>query len=161
MENQNSKLGVVLCVRDQGGVVKTQNISCQLFCGNRVGEVCHSGCNYFLSGSEKEGIKIYKNVIINDEACDLVFVRLMKEKISIIELHKKKFEEIFTLLCQQGLSKSEERILKMKVAGFRVREIARLLFISEATVKSHLLHAYQKIGSELLNRIRLLQKEKP
>jgi DNA-binding NarL/FixJ family response regulator len=45
-----------------------------------------------------------------------------------------------------ALSKRELEVLRLVAGGAGNREIARLLFISEATVKTHLLHLYDKLG---------------
>jgi DNA-binding NarL/FixJ family response regulator len=44
------------------------------------------------------------------------------------------------------LSPRELEILQLVAVGTANREIARQLFISEATVKTHLLHIYEKLG---------------
>ena len=44
------------------------------------------------------------------------------------------------------LSRRELEVLRLVAAGSGNREIARRLFISEATVKTHLLHLYDKLG---------------
>jgi len=45
-----------------------------------------------------------------------------------------------------ALSKRELEVLRLVAGGSGNREIARRLFISEATVKTHLLHLYDKLG---------------
>jgi DNA-binding NarL/FixJ family response regulator len=45
-----------------------------------------------------------------------------------------------------ALSKRELEVLRLVAGGAGNREIARRLFISEATVKTHLLHLYAKLG---------------
>jgi DNA-binding NarL/FixJ family response regulator len=45
-----------------------------------------------------------------------------------------------------GLSKRELEVLRLVASGANNRTIARQLFISEATVKTHLLHLYAKLG---------------
>lgn len=47
---------------------------------------------------------------------------------------------------REALSPREMEILRLIAAGNTNREIARKLFISEATVKTHLLHIYEKLG---------------
>ena len=44
------------------------------------------------------------------------------------------------------LSKREVEVLELIARGSTNREAARVLFVSEATVKTHLLHAYAKLG---------------
>ena len=46
---------------------------------------------------------------------------------------------------QDALSQRELEILALVAAGTTNREIAGELFISEATVKTHLLHIYEKL----------------
>ena len=48
--------------------------------------------------------------------------------------------------AQEPLSQREFEVLEMVAGGATNREAAAQLFISEATVKTHLLHAYAKLG---------------
>ncbi|MEV0402096.1 response regulator transcription factor [Actinoallomurus sp. NPDC050550] len=45
-----------------------------------------------------------------------------------------------------ALSKREREVLALVADGTTNREVARRLFVSEATVKTHLLHIYDKLG---------------
>lgn len=47
---------------------------------------------------------------------------------------------------EQALSAREVEILELLAQGLGNRELARKLFISEATVKTHLVHIYSKLG---------------
>jgi DNA-binding NarL/FixJ family response regulator len=49
---------------------------------------------------------------------------------------------------QQALSAREIEIVQALSTGASNKELARSLFISEATVKTHLVHIYQKLGVE-------------
>jgi len=44
------------------------------------------------------------------------------------------------------LSQRELQVLELVAQGSTNREAANLLFVSEATVKTHLLHIYAKLG---------------
>jgi DNA-binding NarL/FixJ family response regulator len=48
--------------------------------------------------------------------------------------------------AQDALSQRELDVLRLVADGSPNREVARKLFISEATVKTHLLHLYDKLG---------------
>ena len=48
---------------------------------------------------------------------------------------------------EEGLSGREVEVLELVARGKSNREIAGALWISEATVKSHLLHVYDKLGA--------------
>lgn len=60
--------------------------------------------------------------------------------------------EVVNLLAQrvgrpeQSLSTRELEILRALATGSSNKELANQLFISEATVKTHLIHIYQKLG---------------
>jgi DNA-binding NarL/FixJ family response regulator len=49
--------------------------------------------------------------------------------------------------AEQQLTDRELKVLRLVAAGTTNREAARQLFISEATVKTHLLHVYAKLGT--------------
>lgn len=55
-----------------------------------------------------------------------------------------------------GLSERETEVLTLVAAGRTNREIARELFLSEATVKTHLVHAYGKLGAD--NRVSAVER---
>ena len=47
---------------------------------------------------------------------------------------------------ETALSERETEILRLLATGASNRQLARTLFISEATVKTHLVHIYEKLG---------------
>lgn len=55
-----------------------------------------------------------------------------------------------------GLSPREKEVASLLVQGLSVKEMADASFVSEATIKTHLLHLYRKSGAK--NRIGFLQK---
>jgi ATP/maltotriose-dependent transcriptional regulator MalT len=48
--------------------------------------------------------------------------------------------------AQEALSERELDVLRLIAGGANNREAAAQLFISESTVKTHLLHIYEKLG---------------
>ncbi len=48
--------------------------------------------------------------------------------------------------AKEAVSERELEVLQLIARGFSNREAAAHLFISEATVKNHLLHIYTKLG---------------
>jgi DNA-binding CsgD family transcriptional regulator len=58
-----------------------------------------------------------------------------------------------------GLSAREREILELLKQGLTNRQIARALFISEATVKVHLRHAFKKLGVRTRTEAALLSRD--
>jgi ATP/maltotriose-dependent transcriptional regulator MalT len=48
--------------------------------------------------------------------------------------------------ARDGLSRRELEVLRLVAHGVPTREAAATLFVSEATIKTHLLHIYDKLG---------------
>ena len=48
--------------------------------------------------------------------------------------------------ARDGLSQRELEVLRLVANGVPTREAAATLFVSEATIKTHLLHIYDKLG---------------
>jgi ATP/maltotriose-dependent transcriptional regulator MalT len=47
---------------------------------------------------------------------------------------------------QEPVSGREREVLRLVARGASNREVARALFVSEATIKSHLINVYRKLG---------------
>lgn len=78
----------------------------------------------------------------------------------------KVFEEFLKLAPTRGhpesikcLSKREKEVLRLVAQGFKNRDIAESLYISETTVKTHLYHIFEKLGVEDRLKAALLVKE--
>ena len=76
------------------------------------------------------------------------FLMSMKEK-----------EHISKLRSRFNLSDREVEVLQYLVNGFSNREIAEMMYIAEATVKSHVAHIFDKLGVDNRVRVILLLKE--
>ena len=57
------------------------------------------------------------------------------------------------------LSKREREVLSLVAQGFKNRDIAESLYISETTVKTHLYHIFEKLGVEDRLKAALLARE--
>lgn len=74
--------------------------------------------------------------------------------------------EVVNLLAQrvgqpeQSLSTRELEILRALATGSSNKELANQLFISEATVKTHLIHIYQKLGVDTRTAAVTVAREK-
>jgi DNA-binding CsgD family transcriptional regulator len=71
----------------------------------------------------------------------------------------KEKEHISKLRSRFNLSDREVEVLQYLVNGFSNREIAEMMYIAEATVKSHVAHIFDKLGVDNRVRVILLLKE--
>ena len=60
----------------------------------------------------------------------------------------------FELSCQYGFTKREEEICELLAQGNNVADIAQLLVLSPATIKTHMAHIYKKMGVHSIQQFR-------
>lgn len=148
-------LGV--CVKDQEKMVVYQNQLSINMCGDLQGKVCDKGCMSLYHQIEEcnaisQGMKLFKNTDIDESKVDAMIVN-DGDKIAtfIYPLDEKqdKYQQQEKFLTERGLTKSEIRIMQMVLGGLTNAEIAEKLFISKATLKTHLNNAYKKLPSSM------------
>lgn len=155
MEVISHSLGV--CVKGQDKTVVFQNQLSVDLCGNLTGKVCEKGCMNLYHQVEEcsaisQGMKLFKNTDIDGAKVDAMIVN-DGEKISTfiypLDETQDKFIEQEKFLIGRGLTKSETRIMQMVLIGLTNAEIAEKLFISKATLKTHLNNAYKKLPASM------------
>lgn len=146
----HSKLGV--CVKDKESTVTYQNDVCIKLCGNRMSEKCHDSCmkNYPVDAPLviNQGMKLIKNtetingkadaVVINDGETITTLLYDLEDKSKNIQIT---LEEIKT----NDLTRSEMTIIELILQGLSKKEITKKLFVSDATIKTHLNNIYKKL----------------
>lgn len=147
----NEKLSI--CELGPGDVVRRQNIACRTLCGKRVGSRCTDGCRKILLGASEQQLISRENVILHGREANLIELRTSHSKLVFAELHQNAYRDAFSRLASLGLTPAEQRVARMKYSGFSIRDIAGALFVSPSTIKTHLLHAYQKLPSSVVTKI--------
>lgn len=146
MATQGNKLKLGTCIKNIKKEVLFQDELCLEVCGKMLGAVCDKGCmsNYaglsgmtLIKNSENEN-NIVDAVVINDGKT-LTTLFYMKNKNE--EARKEEIER----LKSHGLSKSEMSIFILVMDGWRNSQIAKELFISKGTLKTHLNNIYKKL----------------
>lgn len=155
MQNENSisnESSFGKCICDRTGQVIEQNNFIQKLCGNKIGEICLNGCRQFLRPEDKYEVSLLK-------------YRTLHGKCFHITGHKNKNEEMIILqpvasnnyFNLDSLSPKEREIAELMLNGLMNSEIVKKLQITKATLKTHINHIYQKIGSEFkIQRLELL-----
>lgn len=138
------KLGT--CVKNQNREVLSQDDLCKNTCGDMVGAVCSKGCMF--SYSQLSGMTLFKNSIVDNNTVDALVINDGETLTTLIYLNIKSEEEIDAekkKLYSFGLSKSEVSIFILVLEGKKNSQIIKELFISKATLKTHLNNGYKKL----------------
>lgn len=148
-----------LCIKERDGTVTFQDANCATLCGDKRGTVCREGCmeNFRLAAVDdafERGIRVLKNLECNgqtgidavlvSDGCEII--TLLYDKREQIELQIKRLEEL-------GLTRGELAVTRLALHGLSNREIGEKLFISTATVRTHLNNIYKKLPPELKTKI--------
>lgn len=149
----NSNLGI--CVKDQNKKVISQNEQCIKLCGDRINQTCEVGCmkeyNTNMPKSFAIGMTLFENVKSENGLMDTVVIN-DGQNLTTIAYDKTKHSEVIKKDIEKAkmydLTKSELNILELVLSGKKNREIAKELFISEATLKTHLNNIYKKLPKE-------------
>ena len=150
-------LNVGICVKNLKREVLSQNQLCIDSCDNMIGKICDKGCmNNFDAeknpGTElNEGMTLIKNSPANDGYVDAVVINDGQNLTTLIYPLENKLigiDKASSQLSQFGLTKSEVAIFKMVMQGTNNNEICKVLFISRATLKTHLNNIYKKLPIE-------------
>jgi DNA-binding CsgD family transcriptional regulator len=156
MKNLNAQLGV--CIKKLDREVISQNEMCQQTCGDMVGKICEKGCMTHYSPSQSsqeapqnnlnEGMTLAKNSIVDKNLVDAVVINDGKTLTTILyslEEKMKSIDQNQEQLKNFGLTKSEITIFTMVMQGSKNFQICKALFISKATLKTHLNNIYKKL----------------
>lgn len=144
-----SHLGV--CVKDGGRKVLFQNELCIAKCGNMQGRVCSGSCIEKYSetcaskGVAADGFLLFPKLALQDGIADAMMVRTGDEILTLLYPLEDKNSEKMEFYREKGLTKSELNIMSLLLSGLTNTEIAKKLFISKATLKTHINNVYKKI----------------
>lgn len=140
----NLELG--LCKKNSNREVIFQDEMCLQICGNVTGQICTKGCmaNY----APIEGMTLVKNSAVENNVVDAVVINDGTSITTLLYSIDKTAEEVEVdekKLISFGLSKSEVVIFLLVMKGKMNSQIQKHLFISKATLKTHLNNIYKKL----------------
>ncbi|MBO9665338.1 MAG: helix-turn-helix transcriptional regulator [Bdellovibrio sp.] len=153
--NLGAKLGV--CIKSQNKEVLFQNECSLQTCGNMTGQVCSKACMSLYREVEEcsaisEGMRLFKNVDVDGHKVDAMIVNDGSQVITFmypLDTDQDKFAKQEEFFISRGLTRSELRIMQMVLQGMTNAQIAEKLFISKATLKTHLNNAYKKLPASM------------
>lgn len=146
------KLGI--CTRNSSNEVIFQNDVSQKMCGSKLGTTCSSVtcadmCKQVeASAPVQDGMKLFKAQHVEGNFVDVMMVKDGDNMMTMLyplqnESEKTAAQQAF--FVDKGLTPSEIRIMQMAMQGMTNQQIADKLFISKATLKTHLNNAYKKL----------------
>lgn len=134
------------CIKNAEREVLFQNGLCLKTCGDMAGQVCTKGCMSIYS--PVSGMTLIKNSFVDNHTVDAVVINDGKTLTTILYLNEKSEDEREkenAHLLSFGLSKSELAIFVKVLEGKKNAQIIKELFISKATLKTHLNNVYKKL----------------
>ena len=148
--------GVGVCVINNDGVVIYQNTlvasSCSDICGKECKAKSNILCKYvdsFSKGTVRIPIqqihgKYYDVIGVSMKDCRMVYlVPIQNDKVELLQ----ELEVI-------ALTSKEKEVAALMIAEFSREEIARVLHVSENTIKTHVKNIYAKIPPKISELIR-------
>ncbi len=139
-----------ICRRDVSGQVVEQNAACTRICGNREGVICKDNCVEhvdFAATLANKKTKLVNGRMIGEQAYDIVISPYATGATTLLlEVERPKQSDFMQALRDYALTKRELVVAKMIGQGFTNREISAKLYISLATVKTHINRIYSKLG---------------
>ena len=147
-----------MCIRNSKNEVLFQNEASQKLCGSKAPGVCgNTACADMMKQVEEtapvqDGMKLHKGQHIEGQFVDVMLVKDGENMITCLypiknEAEKASAQEAF--FVNKGLTPSEIKIMQMVGQGLKNQEIADKLFISKATLKTHLNNAYKKLPASM------------
>ena len=150
------------CRQSKEGRVLEQNAKCIKICGNKLGTLCTEGCqklrldNKLLQITERP-IEIVPQKYFNSLDTSAVILNDGDSNITLLSNLKKLSKLHISELKKFGLSKQELMIIRLRSLGHTNKEISNVLYISQATVHTHLNNIYKKIPNSWRVWIRQLK----
>lgn len=143
-----------ICIKSKDTTVEYQNSKCEKICGNQLGQKCGKGCIAKLKADNsnqvfKSGFKLYRNLTIDSDNVESVIAQDGEKIITLLMNSRGIIQQQLDLIKKFNLSGAEMNILKKFLEGSSNSEIAKELFISKSTLRTHLNNIYKKLPADL------------
>lgn len=146
--------GLIYCVKDENTKVLFQNEACIKRCSDLKDQPCAKGCMQFYSKlspstKNKNGFHFFEKRNIDGDNFDIAILRKPGLIVSYLHPAQDLTETSKKLLNTPTLTKREKEILSLRLEkGLTLNEIYKKLFISKATLKTHLNNINKKLAKK-------------
>ncbi len=154
-----SESSVGICVKDRQRKILFQNSLCIKKCGNKMGGSCGGPCiqKYDKLCAEKkikvEGFCHFPRVRCQNGIVDFVVVSDDEQFLTLLSPLEEKHQAKIECYKDRNLTKCETKVASLILEGLSNAQIAKRLFISKATLKTHINNINKKIPPEMGPRI--------
>jgi DNA-binding CsgD family transcriptional regulator len=149
--------GLAVCVKDAEKKVLFQTRACKRVCSDLVGQVCNKGCmkDYLSSpAAENESrVQYLGRLTVDGRICESTVI---DDGVNITTVFRplEAIEKFMASMNSYPLSKREREIVLRILNGRSNQQIAKELFVSVATVKTHINNIYKKLPVEAKDWLR-------
>lgn len=139
-----------ICIKSQDAVVEFQNQKCFDLCGDQLNKKCEKGCMLRYAKSKADAAfdhsyKIIKNIESDGVLVDAIMINDGQNLTTLLLEKNLAVEEQMIQISKFKLSTSEMNVMEKYLLGISNHEISKQLFISKATLRTHLNNIYKKI----------------
>ncbi len=106
----------------------------------------------------REGVHFFPNIKMGNQLFDVVFMGENQYRVNLLHPLRKTYDNWLKRFKGRGLSGREMEIVRLCLQGFTNAKITQKLFISKATLKTHLNNIYKKIPEIRSENWRRLRK---
>jgi DNA-binding CsgD family transcriptional regulator len=144
--------GLVYCLKDEQTKVLYQNEACVKLCSDLEGQPCSKGCMGYFSketatNKDRNGFHFFEKRNIEGKNFDIAILKKPGVIASYLHPSQDNSENSKALIEKENLTKREREILSLKLEhGLTIKEICEKLFISRATLKTHINNINKKIA---------------
>ncbi len=138
-----------VCIKNLSGKVLQQNKLCSKICGERTGEICEVACMEIYAKDDSRqwngwGSRVYNNSFVHDAYYDITLLCNQESLITFLQPLKDKHRTAIEYYENIDLTKRETQIIILIIQGVSNTDICKQLFVSKATLKTHLNKIYKK-----------------
>lgn len=137
------RLGLGMCVKKDKTVV-FQNDECVRLCGDKSNTECGHCTQEELLDAKRKGAKLRYKVYDDDVRVIVRHKKGDEEMTMLSSIDASLVDQILAFVQHPALTNQESEIIKCICEGYTNPEIQELLYISKATLKTHINHIHQK-----------------
>lgn len=145
---------IAICIADHDGKILSQNEACTSLCPIPEGTICKFLSINSTQSSDNEGMVFRKCHTVGDMPVDVVTINDGTTLTTLFYPLSDHIHKQISLLKEYGLSKRELEVAYLMLNGRSNDSIAKELFISKPTLKTHINSIYKKIPQ---NKIHILK----